>query len=165
MGSSYMLGKAEVCAWIRKNFPEDSTVLDMGAGEGTWHNLLPEYTMDAVEIYTPFAEKLKGYRQVFNADITGFEYEPYDLIIFGDVLEHLTVEDAQKALDYAWPRCRDLIVAVPFLYPQGPVGGNDHEAHIQDDLTPSLMKVRYPKLEMLHDTWQMYAYYHKREEQ
>jgi hypothetical protein len=117
--------------------------------------------MAAVEIYKPFADKLNGYRQVYNADINGFKYEPYDLIIFGDVLEHLTVENAQKALDYAWPRCRDLVVAVPFLYPQGPVGGNEHEAHIQDDLTPSLMKVRYPKLEVLYDTWQMYCYYHK----
>lgn len=161
MGSSYSIGKGEVCTWIRKNFTETSTVLDMGAGEGTWQKLLPEYTMDAVEIFTPYADKLNGYRQVFNSDITGFEYGPYDLIIFGDVLEHLTVEEAQKVLECAWPRCRDLIVAVPFLYPQGPVGGNEHEAHIQDDLTPSLMAVRYPKLAVLHDTGQMYAYYHK----
>ncbi len=61
--------------------------------------------MDAVEAYGPNLRLLNGYRKFFRADIRGFRYDRYDLIIFGDVLEHLSVEDAQTVPDYAWPRC------------------------------------------------------------
>lgn len=160
--TSYEYGKAEVCSWIRERFPVDAEILDVGAGSGTWRALLPEYEkMDAVEVFRPNVEKLKGYRLKFFADIRGFCYDRYDLIIFGDVLEHLTVEAAQTALAYAAPRCRDMIVAVPFLYPQEPVGGNPYERHVQDDLTAELFAKRYPSLEVLFDTGKQYCYYHK----
>ena len=158
---SYDYGKPVVCQWIRDNFPKDSAVLDVGACDGKWKNLLPEYAkMDAVEACNPYARELGGYRQVFNADIKDLQYGEYDLIIFGDVLEHLTVEDAQKVLEYAWTRCRDFIVAVPFQYEQGIVDGNPYEIHIQDDLTPELMRERYPDLAVLHDPGHDYCYYH-----
>lgn len=161
---SYNCGKPEVVAWIRENFGRDSTVLDVGAGDGKWKGLLPEFpNMDAVEIYEPNAKKLEGYRKVYTADIRGFEYESYDLIIFGDVIEHLSVEDAQAVLEYAKPRCRDMVVAVPFLYPQGEMYGNPNEVHIQDDLTAELFEERYPGFEVLHDTPLNYCYYHKGE--
>ena len=46
---SYWEGKDEVCAWVRRNFDLDSTILDVGAYDGNWHYLLPEYkNIDAV---------------------------------------------------------------------------------------------------------------------
>ena len=113
---SYDYGKPEVVAWIGGNFPLESSILDVGAGDGKWRYLLRKYpNMDAVEAYGPNLQWLTGYRKAFHADIRDFRYDRYDLIIFGDVLEHLSVKDAQAALDYAWPRCRDMVVAVPFL--------------------------------------------------
>lgn len=160
---SYFYGKPEVCTWVRKNFPPYSTVLDVGACDGKWKALLPEYKkMDAVEIFEPYALKLRDYRNVFITDIFELEYDWYDLIIFGDVIEHMTVTKAKAVLAYAKPRCRDMIIAVPWEYEQGEVDGNKYQAHLQDDLTPELFAKRYHGFEVLHDPGNGYCYYHKK---
>lgn len=159
--ASYNTGKPEVCAWIRENFPPGSVVLDVGACDGLWRMLLPEYTMDAIEVFPPNADRLTGYRKVITADVCDVAMDSYDLIIFGDVIEHMTVSNARKVLQYAWTRCRDMIVAVPFLYPQDAIYGNPWERHIQDDLTPAIFAERYPGLEVLLNTERNYCYYHK----
>ena len=156
--SSYEAGKPEVCAWVRTNF-HDAKILDVGACDGLWRRLLPEYTMDAVEAFEPSAAALVGYRSVFCGDIADFKYFWYDLIIFGDVIEHMTVEAAQSVIEYAKPRCRDMIVAVPFLYPQGAIYGNPYEVHIQADLTDAVFRERYPGFEPLV-SFLNYCYYH-----
>ena len=159
--SSYYFGKDIVCAWIRENFSAGAEILDVGACDGIWRKLLPEYTMDAVEIHGPNADRLHGYRKVFRRDVDGLPYEHYDLILFGDVIEHMDVEKAQRVLAYARPRCRDMIVAVPFLYPQDAFGGNPWEKHLQPDLTAEIFAARYPGFSVLCDTGMNYCYYHK----
>ena len=164
---SYDYGKKEVCEWIRLMFPKESTILDVGACDGKWHHLLPEYeNMDAVEVYEPNMQNLTGYRQAFLADIRHFKYEWYDLIIFGDILEHMTPMKARDVLKYAKPRCKDLIIAVPFLYKQGAEYGNPYEVHIQDDLTAEIFEQRYPGYSVLFKPNEVedYRYYHKGEE-
>lgn len=154
-------GKAEVVAWIRENFSPSATILDVGACDGKWRDYLPEYTMDAVEVWTPSAEAIKDkYRTVINENIVGLKYKKYDLIIFGDIIEHLSVEDAQSVLKYAKGKCKDLIVAVPFLYPQGELYGNPYERHIQDDLTDEIFNERYKGLTPIWSD-KSYCYYHK----
>lgn len=159
--SSYYFGKDIVCAWIRENFSAGTEILDVGACDGIWRQLLPEYIMDAVEIHGPNADRLHGYRKVFRRDVDGLDYEHYDLIIFGDVIEHMDVEKAQRVLSYARPRCRDMVVAVPFLYPQDAFGGNPWEKHLQPDLTAEIFAARYPGFSVLCDTGLNYCYYHK----
>lgn len=162
---SYEKGKAEVLAYIKKSFKEGQTCLDVGACDGKWGKLLNGYlATDAVEIFKPNIEKhdLKSiYRRVFEGGIQDYEYEWYDLIIFGDVIEHLTVSDAQRVLKYAYTRCSDLIIAVPYLYTQGELYGNPWERHIQNDLTDKLFNERYPGFEHLLPIESDYAYYHK----
>ena len=160
--SSYDYGKPEICAWVRKHFPRSSTILDVGACDGKWRRLLPEYpNMDAVEAFEPNLQNLQGYRDVFHADICNFSYSWYDLVILGDIVEHLSVEAAQNELEYARDRCRDMIVAVPFLYKQDAIYGNPYEVHIQDDLTPENFAERYPGFEVLLRARDNYCYYHK----
>lgn len=162
---SYDLGKDSACLHIRNNFPNTATILDVGACDGKWRSLLPEFpNMDAIEAFGKNAQKLRkcGYRQVFHADIREFQYEWYDLIIFGDVIEHLTVPQARVVLEYAKPRCRDMIIAVPFLFEQGEIYGNPYEVHQQDDLTAENFKERYPGFEILCKPIAGYCYYHKR---
>lgn len=159
---SYDYGKDEVYRWIKKTFPLDASILDVGAGDGKWRYPLRKYlAMDAVEIYEPHMRWLTGYRKAYCADIRYLKYDWYDLIIFGDVIEHLNVPDAQAVLEYAKPRCRDMIVAVPWMYPQDAIYGNPYEIHIQDDLTPERFAARYPGLEVLIDPGHDYCYYHK----
>jgi hypothetical protein len=44
---------------------------------------------------------------------------------------------------------------------QGEYEGNTHETHLQPDLTPDLMKERYPDLELIYGNGQ-YGYYVKK---
>jgi uncharacterized protein (DUF433 family) len=164
--ASLNTGKRDVVEWVVQNFEKGSTCLDVGACDGKWHYLLGNHlTMDAVEIFEPNIVKhdlAKKYRHVFNANIVGFQYfeGDYDLIIFGDILEHLTVEDAQRVLKYALPRCRDLIVAVPYQWVNRSHYGNPYEIHIQDDLTPENVAERYPELKPFR-IYDRYGYYTK----
>lgn len=160
--ASLDIGKAEAVAWIKEHYQRGASCLDVGACGGRWWRLVGDYlTMDAVEIFEPYVKtgKLyKKYKNVFIADIRGFEYEHYDLIIFGDVLEHMSVEDAQKVIRYAWNRCDNMLIAVPYGWKQGAIHGNPHEVHIQDDLTPELFDSRYPGFTPIYQT-DLYAYY------
>ena len=162
--ASYDYGKLDVVHWIRRNFYQQSTCLDVGACDGKWADLLGGWLdIDACEIFAPniWMHNLRGkYRRVYNLDINELMYNHYDLIIFGDVLEHMTVEDAQRAVEYARPRCKDMIIGVPWRYKQGELYGNKWERHIQDDLTPELFDERYPGFEILVDPGHNYAYYH-----
>lgn len=164
--SSYDSGKSEIVAWIKSHFPYGSTCLDVGACDGKWSELLGDYlTMDAVEIFEQNIEEhslRSKYRNVWCGDIADYTYKWYDLIIFGDVVEHMTVEQAQKVLTYADKRCEDMIVSVPFLLPQDELYGNPYERHIQDDLTQDMFRERYPGFRILFLPSFNYAYYVKR---
>ena len=166
MATSYSYYKDEIAEYLKKGFKKSAKILDVGAGSGTYYNLIGDYftNMDAVEVFKPNIDKYHledKYRKVYNADIRDFKYEMYDIIIFGDIIEHLSVEDAQKVLKYARKRCREMIVAVPYEYPQDEIEGNVYEIHKQDDLTPTKVLERYPFLELLYGN-SVYGYYIKR---
>lgn len=128
-----------------------TTVLDVGAGWPKYSIVLPEYLdMDACEPHEPNHRELLGwYRDVYNCVIEDFQYQWYDVVIFGDVLEHLAVPLAQRAVQWAVEHADHVLVAVPYLYPQGEVDGNPLEVHVQDDLTADLMTSRYPWLRLV----------------
>ncbi len=162
--ASYWINKDKVKEWVYEHFDPSAKILDVGAGSGTYWNLLHEKykNIDAVEIYAPNIkdyELEKKYANVYNNDIVTFEYGSYDLIIFGDVIEHLTIPNAQKVIKYAFNRCRNLIVAIPYNYPQGP-NENKWEEHIQSDLTQQNVLERYPLLKPLFID-ERYGYYIK----
>jgi hypothetical protein len=103
--------------------------------------------MDAVEVWEPNVEKyhlIDKYRAVICSPIQDWKYEHYDLVLFGDVIEHMTVEDAQAVLAYAKEHSDMVIAAVPFLFKQAAIYGNPYERHIQDDLTHNIFMERYP---------------------
>lgn len=167
-GYSYDTGKTKIKKWIMENFSEDISILDIGCGEGGYYKLLQDTNfinrMEAVEACVEGVEAWgirNMYKEVHVTDIREFEFDHYDLIIMGDILEHLSVEDAQKVLSYVLPRCNDIIVAVPYELPQGPLHKNEYEAHIQGDLTPENFLERYPDLEPVL-IYKSYGYYHKK---
>lgn len=161
--SSYTEGKEFLDGWIRGRFQKGSTCLDVGACDGNWFNRLSDYlVMDAVEIWMPNIERNhleSKYRKVFCGDVAELAYGDYDIILFGDVIEHMTVEQAQQAIGYAKEHCREILVAVPFLYRQGPMYGNPWEAHLQEDLTPDSFAERYPAFRLIYRPKPNYAYY------
>ena len=163
MPSSYRYYKEEIKKYLVNKWGKGASILDVGAGCGTYFDLLGDYfkNIDGVEVYKPNIEKYeleRKYRGVYNEDIREFNYTYYDIVIFGDVLEHLEVEEAQKVLEYAIDRSKEVVVAVPYQYEQGVVEGNVYEIHKQADLTPEIMQKRYPSLELLIGN-EEYGYY------
>lgn len=163
--SSYEVYKDQVGEYLKNKFGKTSTILDVGAGSGTYYNLLYDFykNMDAVEVFKPNIENYElesKYREVYNVNIKDFKYCDYDIVIFGDVIEHLTVKEAQKVLKYAYNHCLEMIVAVPYELEQDEVAGNKYEIHKQPDLTPKNMLERYPMLKLLYAN-EEYGYYVK----
>lgn len=168
MATSFRYYKKEIGLFLIDKYGSDSKVLDVGAGEGTYYNLLKDYfkDIDAVEVYKPNIERYRlkdKYRNVYNVDIKDFKYgeKDYDIIIFGDVIEHLEIDEAQEVLKYAYDRCKEMVVAVPYCYEQGIEEGNIYEIHKQADLTPENVLERYPMLKLLFRNDE-YGYYIKK---
>lgn len=165
MATSYSFYKQEIKEYLISKFDNKARILDVGAGEGTYYNLLSDYfkEIDGVEVFKPnimnFNLKNK-YHRIYNIDIKDFKYEKYDIIIFGDIIEHLEIKEAQEVLKYAYDRCKEMIVAVPYELEQGIEEDNIYEIHKQADLTPENMKERYPMLKLLYKN-ELYGYYVK----
>jgi len=166
MPTSYPLYKDSVRNWILNNFPYETRILDIGAGCGTYSDLIRGYgyKLDAVEIWEPYITKydLKNkYSWVYERNVMNMPFnvlEAYDFYILGDVLEHLSVEDAQWLLSYLRLKGKKFLVAVPYQMFQDEYEGNKYETHLQPDLTPDVMKQRYPELELLYGN-EFYGYY------
>lgn len=167
MAFSYDFFKKDVKLYIMSKFKSDAIILDVGAGEGTYYNLLHDIykNIDAVEVFKPNIDNYKleeKYNKVYYSDIKDLKYDYYDLIIFGDIIEHLEIKEAQKVLEYADKHCKEMIVAVPYELEQGIAEDNIYEIHKQADLTPKIVLERYPMLKLLYKN-DLYGYYIKGE--
>lgn len=133
------------------------TALDVGPGEGTYNRMLGDLipNMDAVEIWSKNISLFDlddKYREVWHDDIRvhieSEKMKKYDLIIFGDVLEHMPLRDAVDTFTHALYNAAYVLVSVPIIdFPQGAIDGNHHETHhIENagrDLIPHLGKPLY----------------------
>jgi len=134
--------------YILENYDKSIRILDVGPGIGTYYNilsLLGYHNIDCVEAFEPYVQDYgleKKYKNVFIGNVCelDIDFNSYDLVILGDVLEHISKSDAQKLLSKIQSNC---IVAIPFLSPQEESFGNKYEIHLQDDLTPDLFTERY----------------------
>lgn len=162
--ASYFFGKKFVTKYLKEKFPQNSTCLDIGPCNGKWFKLLGNhFIIDAVEAWEPNIEKYKladKYRKITHADVLDFDEFNYDVIVMGDVLEHLSVEDGQKVIEKMYPRCKELMVAVPYRLRQHALHGNPFEVHKQPDLTKKIFTERYPGFKLLWSNF-LYGYYIK----
>jgi len=141
------------------------SVIDIGAGAGKTSKLIQNHVcvLDAIEAHAPYVKQFglqAKYTEVHVCDVRTFErLTKYDLAVMGDVMEHLSVVDAQILLKkLKWVRCI-AYVQVPFLYEQGAVDGVESERHLQPDLTQAVMTVRYPTLQLIHADDRLGCYY------
>jgi hypothetical protein len=153
----------EILNYLLKNFDPNIKILDVGAGDGKWAHVLNPYfkNIDAVEIFTDYvrAHNLnEKYKRVFNTNILTSDIEEYDVVIFGDVWEHLSKEQCQEWWSKNKSKVGELIVVVPFKHKQDGTGDfdlnsvNDFGIHQQEDLTVEVMLQRYPMLKIMNWT-------------
>jgi SAM-dependent methyltransferase len=145
----------DVKNYLTQNFDKESTILDVGCGHGFYYKLLNSYfnKFDAVEVWKPYIEEYNlesMYDNVYNTNILDFEFDYYDIIIMGDILEHIELNEAKKLVDRLITKCKELIVVVPYNLPQDEVFGNKYEIHLQPDLSDEVMKNEYPMLEIIN---------------
>lgn len=139
------------------------TVCDIGPGEGTYAKLFRPVHKGAwwtgIEIHKPYITKYKlkstktkaAYDEIHIEDAR--QSEPHlfhrDLVIAGDVLEHMERDDAIALLKRIVEGPEDaegahnILVSLPIVESkQGEVDGNPHEAHLHqwdyDDMTTVL---------------------------
>jgi len=126
-------------------------ILDIGAGEGTYLNLykslVPTAHWTAIEVWSNYIEKYslkEKYDVVINRDvrqIQEFGLSHMDLVFAGDVLEHMTKEQAVELVDHILTNHKSLIISIPVVHmPQGEFEGNPYEEHIKDDWSDNEMK-------------------------
>ena len=141
MPHSDQQGKDVALGWYRQIAPR--AVIDVGAGSGTYARLMRTDRMTeagriwtAIEAWEPYIAEYKLreiYDQVFVNDARDMGPWAFhtDLVIFGDVLEHMTQDEARKVLATAQQHAANIIVSIPVLHlDQGAVNGNPYETHI-----------------------------------
>lgn len=163
MPYSYGLYKQEFAAHIIEKIPSSSQILDVGAGSGSYGELLKGHflNIDAIEIHAPYIDMFKlkeKYRTVYNENILDFDFSGYDYFIMGDVIEHMTFIEAKNLIDKISSMGAKCMIAVPYLFSQGEEYGNVFEVHLQPDLTHEIFLERYPQMNLL---WKdkNYGYY------
>ena len=136
MAFSSSEGKGLFRDWLTHFSPElrIKKILDVGAGAGLYADIIDEVfmempsikqtfdTLDAVEVFPGYVERHQlheKYDRVFIQDIRktwqGLD-DDYDVIICGDVLEHLTKDEAIAVIDGLKKKCRFVWCSLPIKY-------------------------------------------------
>ncbi len=191
MAFSSSEGKLFCRDWLIRMFMHDQvrTILDIGPGSGTYGMLVKQsyneaqaiyrkynhaempnsiQMINAVEIFYPYVKRfgLEGiYDNIYCISVTEVQLieNTYDLIIFGDVLEHLEKEEAVKVWNNFKQISKFLYLSIPCKldgkswsrgYDQLPAEGdeNKYELHLHNwkydeilnELGPFLWQVPLP---------------------
>jgi len=150
MGTSNWQNISYCVELIRKINPRK--ILDAGSGFGRWGMLSREFLevwdgkihsqdwnlqIDSVEVYNRNIEDYYKYfyTNTYNTDIYDFVNstdEFYDLIIIGDMLEHLDKDRAYDVLSKCIDISRFVILNIPLgkYWEQEALYGNDYERHL-----------------------------------
>jgi len=174
MPYSKKAGKANIVEWVHQLKAENKLVhnsaLDIGPGEGAYkkwltHTYLPTTEWQAnsgplagskwtcVEIWEPYIKEFdlgSKYDTVINQDVRELYYNnigPFDVAVAGDVLEHMSKEDAVSVVNKVLDIATYLFISIPIIhYPQEESHGNPYEAHVKDDWDHDEMMETFPQI-------------------
>ena len=152
MGTSH----PETKPWVidRILATEARWVLDVGAGAGNWLDALRAAGYGnhvvAVEVWEPYVAEYRleeRYGTVMRMDareVSADFFALFDVVIFGDVLEHMTKAEAQTMWERA-QAARHAAIAIPIVhYCQGALNGNPHEEHVKPDWSHEEVLASFP---------------------
>ena len=143
------------------------TVLDVGPGSGNYYDLLtqsgeyrqyPGGFLDAatikwiaVEIWEPYItifDLRDKYDEIIISDIYDLDWEqlgPVDVVILGDVLEHMIESKGREVIKAAVNHSNWVILSLPIIdYPQEASWGNKYEAHVEQYSPERIKTLLYP---------------------
>ena len=131
------------------------SVFDIGHGYGKWGLLIREaldfvpgrlerdewiVRIDGVDAFrqeSPLLEWVYDDLQVADVISTASSVRDYDLVVLGDVIEHLEKEAGRTLLAQLLTRNRSVLLTTPVdFFEQGAIGGNPYERH-RSHWTPS----------------------------
>jgi predicted TPR repeat methyltransferase len=143
MGISSKQGKLETAQWVSDNKATINSILDIGAGSGTYYKLLSSikpfkwYAIEAWKNYIDEFNLNSMYEVIYNEDVRNFQWgDHYDLVIAGDILEHMTKQEAEMLVDKILNYSKNLIISIPITHmPQEAINNNPYEYHVKDDWT------------------------------
>jgi SAM-dependent methyltransferase len=117
------------------------SVLDIGPGVGTYAKLLAGPSVShitGIEIFEPYVHTYRlrqYYDEIIIGDARTTDFPDTDIVILGDVAEHMTEAEALALWDKSAKAARVAVyLSIPIVhYPQGHIEGNEHEHHVVDD--------------------------------
>ena len=156
-GISTDAGKANILKYILENIDKNAKILDVGFGSGVYGKLLRAFyyqNIDGVDVYSENIKEMGLdliYDTIFIENILDFDFDFYNLIIMGDVLEHIDLESSKKLLSkfINENKCDHIIISIPYEYEQEEVYGNKYEKHLQPKVTYQYMKENFPYLKLI----------------
>ncbi|MFD6094731.1 class I SAM-dependent methyltransferase [Nocardiopsis flavescens] len=132
----------ELKQWAVRHYQRlrPAVTVDIGTGEGTYARLMRPHhhgTWVGVEAWAPYVGEF-GLRDLYDrvviADVRHLDLHTVhhgpDLVIAGDVLEHMAADEARVVIAKLKAWADHLLVSIPIVhYPQGPYQGNWFDAH------------------------------------
>ncbi len=130
-------GKDLIRKWLESIRSEIGSVLDIGVGAGYFGRLCKEILISAkiigVEAYKPYIKQFdldKVYDEILLGNFVDIQLYNTDLIIFGDIIEHLEKDEALLVMPIIFQKYKHIIVSIPIgKWPQGAYCGNEYERH------------------------------------
>ena len=116
-------------------------VLDVGPGVGTYAKLLagPDVRrIIGLEVWEPYLTTYsldRFYDELVVGDVRTTALPDVDVVILGDVLEHMSRDDALAVWERAAVAARHAVyLSLPIVhYPQDEIEGNPFEVHVEED--------------------------------
>lgn len=125
MPGSVIHGKKQIKAWVDGKEGIER-IVDVGAGSCTYPKLLGDrYRYTAIEIWAPYIKQFnydEYYDEIIVADVEYVRWPDGDLVILGDVIEHLVKGNALMVLERALQTYPHTVLSIPF-------GGMESEEH------------------------------------
>jgi len=159
MARSSKNGKIWTKDRISKLISAPANILDIGCGQGTYKNLfldvdnISQCNWVAVEVWDPYIKKYslhEKYNKVINEDARMLDWGNigvWDLVFMGDVLEHMTKEEAQELVNNALTYSKWILISIPIVYlPQGADHGNQYEIHVKPDWSDEEVRSSFPNI-------------------
>lgn len=159
-GTSADAGKPTLIQYILETVDKNAKILDVGFGSGVYGKLLRTFNyhnIDGIDVYGDNIKELgldKIYNNMYIENILDFDFNYYDLIILGDVLEHIELESAKNLLSrfIGENKCENIVVSIPYEYEQDELYKNPYEKHLQPEVNPEYMKKHYPYLQLIDES-------------